>query len=124
MKIYLDLVLLLNFSFDFILLLSVSIILRRNANINRLLIGSFLGSLSILFLFIHINSFTLFIFKIIISVLMIITTFNYKNIRYFLKNFVFLYMSSIILGGFLYFLNINFAYKQNGLVFYHNGISI
>ena len=33
-------------------------------------------------------------------------------------------MSSILLGGFLYFLNIQFSYKQIGLVFYHNGLSI
>ena len=33
-------------------------------------------------------------------------------------------MSSIILGGFLYCLNIEFSYKQEGLVFYHNGLSI
>lgn len=124
MKIYLDLVLFLNFAFDFLLLLSVSIILKRNIKINNIIIGSFIGSLSILLLFININSFTLFIFKIIISILMILTTFKYKNIRYFIKNISFFYMSSIILGGFLYLLNIEFSYKNKGLVFYHNGLSI
>lgn len=29
-----------------------------------------------------------------------------------------------MLGGILYFLNIQFSYKQIGLVFYHNGLSI
>ena len=33
-------------------------------------------------------------------------------------------MSSIVLGGFLYFLNIQFSYKQQGLVFFHEGLSI
>lgn len=33
-------------------------------------------------------------------------------------------MSSILLGGFLYYLNIEFSYKQDGLVFYHHGLSI
>ena len=33
-------------------------------------------------------------------------------------------MSSIILGGFLYFFNIQFSYKNNGLVFYHDKLSI
>ena len=33
-------------------------------------------------------------------------------------------MSSIILGGFLYLLNIEFSYKNDGIVFYHNGLSI
>lgn len=124
MKIYLDLVLFLNFAFDFLLLLSVSIILKRNIKLNNIILGAFIGSLSILILFIKINSFTLFLIKILISILMILTTFKYKNIKYFIKNISFFYMSSIILGGFLYFLNIQFSYKNNGLVFYHNGLSI
>ena len=109
MKIYVDLVLLLNFAFDFILLLSVSILLRRMISINRLLLGAFIGSLSILLLFININSFTLFILKMFISVIMILVAFGYKSRKYFIKNIGFLYMSSIVLGGFLYFLNIQFS---------------
>ncbi|MDD3305325.1 MAG: sigma-E processing peptidase SpoIIGA [Bacilli bacterium] len=30
----------------------------------------------------------------------------------------------LFLGGFLYLLNVEFAYKQDGLIFYHNGLSI
>ena len=33
-------------------------------------------------------------------------------------------MASIVLGGFLYFLNIQFSYKQQGIVFFHNGLSV
>lgn len=124
MKIYVDLVLFLNFAFDFILLLSVSILLRRNANINKLLLGAFVGSLSILLLFVEINSLELFLLKIIISVLMILVSFGFKSIKYFFKNLGYFYMSSIVLGGFLYLLNVEFSYKQEGLVFFHNGLSI
>lgn len=124
MKIYVDLVLVLNFGFDFILLLSVSLLLRRMVSINRILLGAFVGSLSILFLFINISSFCLFLLKIIISIFMILITFGYKDKIYFLKNMGFLYMSSIVLGGFLYFLNVQFSYKQQGLVFFHEGLSI
>lgn len=124
MKIYLDLVLILNFIFDFLLILSVSIILRRNVKINRIMLGAFIGGLSILALFFKINSLTLFFFKFFISILMVLISFGFKNIRYTIKNIVFLYLSSMILGGFLYFLNIEFSYKHEGLVFFHNGLSI
>ena len=124
MKIYLDLVMILNFFFDFILLLSVSILLRRNANIYKLLLGSFLGGLSILFLFINISSIQLFIYKVIISIVMVLISFGYKSIKYTFKNLLYLYTASIILGGFLYFLNIEFSYKQTGLIFINNGLSI
>lgn len=124
MKIYVDLVLFLNFAFDFLLLLSVSVVLRRMVCINRILVGAFIGSLSILFLFIKINSIELFFLKIIISIVMIIVSFGFKSFKYFLKNIGYFYMASIVLGGFLYFLNIQFSYKQEGLVFFHEGLSI
>lgn len=124
MKLYLDLIFFLNFGFDFLLLLTVSVLLRRNASFKRLLLGAFIGALSIFCLFVQISSLELFLLKIFISILMIISTFSFKDISYFFKNMGYFYMASIILGGFLYYLNIEFSYKQNGLVFYHNGLSV
>jgi len=124
MKVYLDLVMILNFFFDFILLLSVSILLRRNVSVYKILLGSFVGGLSILYLFININSLQLFIFKIIISIIMVLISFGYKSLKYTFKNLLYLYTASIILGGFLYFLNIEFSYKNVGLIFINNGLSI
>ena len=124
MKIYIDLVLLLNFGFDLLLLISVALILRRQTDLKRLLISSSIGSITILSMFIELNSFLLFIIKILISLIMVYITFGYKNIKYTLKNLFYLYTSSIILGGFLYFLNLQFSYKNKGLAFYFNGLSI
>ena len=95
MKIYLDLVILLNFFLDFLLLTSVSLILKRNVRIYKLLLGAFTGGVSILFLFISISSFTLFLIKIIISVLMCLTSFGYKNIKYTFNNIIYLYVKNV-----------------------------
>lgn len=124
MKIYLDLVMILNFFIDFILLLTVSIILKRNVSIIRIMLGAFVGGISILFLFFDMNSITLFLFKIIISIFMILITFKFINIKYTLINLFYLYMTSIVLGGFLYLLNIEFSYKKVGIIFINNGFSI
>ena len=124
MTIYLDLVFLINFFFDLLLLVSVKLILKRNVRLYRQILGALFGSLSIFLLFIKINSIELLSFKILISLIMILISFGYKNIRYFFKNFVSLYIVSAILGGFLYFLNIQFSYKQEGLVFVNKGYSI
>lgn len=124
MKIYLDLIFLLNFSFDFILLLTVSIILRRNIKIRRLILGSIIGGLSTFLLFLDLNNIELFLYKLFISIIMLLITFKYKNIKYTIKNMEYLYITSIILGGFLYLLNIEFSYKRDGIIFYHNGLSI
>ena len=61
MKVYIDIVLIINYIFDFILLLSTSVILKRNISIKRIILGSLFGSLTILFLFIEISSFELLI---------------------------------------------------------------
>jgi len=124
MKIYLDLVFFLNFVFDFLLLITTSYILKRNVRLRKIFLGSLIGSVSIFLLFIKLNSFVLFLFKIIISVLMILVSFGFKNIRYTIKNFIYLYTTSIVLGGVLYFLNIQFSYKNEGLIFFHDGLSI
>ena len=55
---------------------------------------------------------------------MIVISFGYKNFNYTFKNFVYLYMNSMVLGGVLYFLNVEFSYKQVGLIFINNGLSI
>ncbi|NLL44580.1 MAG: sigma-E processing peptidase SpoIIGA [Mollicutes bacterium] len=124
MKIYLDLIFLLNFAFDFLLLLGVCILLRRNVKMIRLILSSFIGSLSIFLLFIKLTSLQLFLLKVIISIIMVLIAFGFKDFRYFLRNLFYLYTSSMILGGFLYYLNVEFSYKQEGLVFYHQGLSI
>jgi len=60
----------------------------------------------------------------VISFLMIRVSFPFKNARSFFKQVLYLYLVSIILGGALYFLNIQFSYKNSGVIFFHNGLSI
>lgn len=124
MKIYIDLVLFINFGFDLLLLFSVAILLRRQTSLRRLLLGALVGAVTILAMFIKISSFELFLLKIVISLLMVVITFGYRDYKYFLNNLFYLYTASIILGGFLYCLSQQFSYKNSGLVFYYNGLSV
>ena len=124
MKIYLDYILLINFSFDFILLFCVATILRRNIKLKNIILGALFGSLTTFILFLKVNSIQLFLIKLITSIIMVNITFKYKNFKYFFKNIIYLYIVSMFLGGTLYFLNIESSYKHNGLVFYHSGLSI
>lgn len=102
MKIYVDLLFLLNIGLDFILLTSISVILKRNVKLKRLITGSIFGSMTIIFLFIKLNSWQMLIIKIILGFLMVIITFGYKDIRYTFNNFYYLIVNSIIMGGGLY----------------------
>ena len=124
MTVYIDGVLFLNFYLDFLLLLTVVVILKRNVRIFRVILGAFVGSLTILVLFFEISSLELFFIKIYLSFLMCILCFGYHNLKMFLTNIFVFYIVSILLGGFLYFLNITFSYKSVGLVFINEGLSV
>ncbi len=124
MIVYLDLVFLLNLFFDFILLLTVNNTLKRNASLKRILSGSLFGSLSIFTLFIPMTTEILFVFKIMLSFFMCIITFGWKEKRYFIQNVSYFYMTSTILGGFLYYLNLTFSENQNGLMFTYENFKI
>ncbi len=124
MKVYVDLIFFLNFYLDFLLLMTTSVTLKRNTSIKRLLYGTFIGSSSIFFLFYNVNSILLFCFKLLIAILMMISTFQYKNLKYTLNKLGYFYMISVVLGGFLYYLNLEFSYTHVGLIFIHKGISI
>ena len=75
MKVYLDLVMFINFFLDFLLLLGVSILLKRNVKLGKIIFGAFIGGLSILILFFKMNSIELFLFKFVISIVMILVSF-------------------------------------------------
>lgn len=124
MKVYLDIIFLSNIIFDFIILLSTSIILKRKVNIFRIIIATLFGSLTLLILFIRMNQLELFLFKIIVSIFMIIISFGFKNIKYFIKNIYYMYLISMILGGFLTFVNNTLSNYNNGFLFLNSNTKI
>ena len=56
MIIYMDLILFLNFVIDLIILMVVGIVLKRKKNLTRIILGAFIGSLSVLFLLIKLSN--------------------------------------------------------------------
>ena len=99
----------LNFIYDSLLLLTVSITLKRNISLKRIFLGGLIGSLSTFIIFIPLNKYVLLLLKILVGLLMILITFKYKNLKYTFNNIIYLYMCSVILAGFLYFLKIEFS---------------
>ncbi len=124
MVIYLDLVFIINFILDLLLLLTVNIALKRYSKIYRLILGALFGSISLISLFLPFNTITLALLKLLMGLIMVLISFGYKNIKYTAYNLLYLYMTSIILGGFLYYLKDIFSYKKVGFSFYYNGLNI
>lgn len=55
---------------------------------------------------------------------MMLIAFGYKDLKYFLNNLGYFYMISVILGGFLYYLNLEFSYTHIGLIFINKELNI
>ncbi len=105
MKVYYEVIYCLNFLLDFMILFGTKRILKRKANCFRLLLGSLIGSFSIILLFIKMSSFQLLFFKLCFSSLMILISFGFSS---FFSNLGVFYMISFLLGGFFYGMDLSF----------------
>jgi len=119
--IYVDLVFLINFIMDFYIISGVKFLLKLDTKIFRILLGSLIGSFSLIFLFFSLSTTLLNLLKIFISILMVLVTFGkYK----FFNRLFYLYIISIFLGGSLYLINDSLGYEVSSGVFINNGYSI
>ena len=124
MTIYIDYIFFINFLFDLILLYGINIILKRNTSRTRLLLGSIFGGLTIFILFISINGYIYFFIKLLLGVIMLLITFSFKSFKYTFTNFIYLMLLSIILGGFLFFINNQLGNKSTGIILFTNGFNL
>ena len=122
MKIYIELVILINFIIDFILLFGICILLRRQTNLKRIILSSLVGSITIIVNYYNISNYYLLFIKIFISLIMVIICFKYKNIKYTFKNLFYLYTLSIFLGGSMYLVSTSIIQKYSELSFLKNGV--
>ena len=104
MNVYYEEIFILNYLLDFMILYGTKRILKRNNKMIRIFIGSSVGGLTTFLLFISISNFLLFFLKILTSILLVVITFGFKNI---IKNIIYFYLISVVLGGFCYLFEIN-----------------
>lgn len=121
MKIYVDLVLLTNFILDFFLLACVWKFQKKETKLYRLFFASFLGALSVLFLFLPLTKLSLFCLKVLTSFMMVYVSFPFFDVDEFLKDVICLYIFSVFLGGSLSLLT-SFTFEYDGLILLSNSI--
>ncbi|MGG3574395.1 sigma-E processing peptidase SpoIIGA [Bacillus gobiensis] len=100
MEIYLDVIWLLNFCFDLLLLSLTGKILKRNVKKFRLVLGALIGSGIVLIMF---TPFSWFVShpagKLAFSLLIVFAAFGFKRFRYFLQNWLTFFFVTFLLGG-------------------------
>lgn len=109
--IYLDELILLNFIIDFIILDFMSNILKLNIKFYRKVLACVFGEISIIYLFINISGKNLVIFKLLLGIIMNLICFGYNEIKSFIKNLLYFYIFSFLLGGTLYYFKIENLFK-------------
>ena len=104
-NIYVELVFILNFWIDFLLLLSVAIVLKKRISFFKLFFGSIIGGMSSFLLFFNFSSFSFNGFKFLICCLMIFVSFSFINFISFAETVFYFYLVSIILAGIIVLIN-------------------
>lgn len=109
--VYVDVIWLLNWLFDCLLLYWTAIILKRRVPYWRLLAGGFIGSLIIALAFTSYASWIDNIYmKFIFSIFMVLTVFGFIRIKTFIKSLATLYFITFLAGGILIGLHYLFSF--------------
>jgi stage II sporulation protein GA (sporulation sigma-E factor processing peptidase) len=104
MKIYIEFIFIINYLLDFMILFGTKRILKINSSNIRIILSSFIGMFTTIFIYISINKLLLFYIKIIISCLLILVSFGKNN---FIRNISYFYLVSIIIGGVIYLFDLD-----------------
>lgn len=105
--VYIDLLVLQDLIYNYVILFGVSILLKRITNIKKIFLSSTIGTIPLIFLFLNINNLLIFFISFLFSIIMSIITFNYKDILYTIKNIFYMYTTSIFIAGSINIININ-----------------
>lgn len=110
LAIYLDLIWLLNFLFDALLLLLCAVLLKRSFKWWRLLLGAFIGSLIVILLFTDAAPFAEhYGGKLTFSVVMVLVAFGFVRLRYLIESLLTFYFATFTVGGGLMGLHFMFS---------------
>lgn len=117
-ELYIDVLFMVNFMMDFILLLIVRQITKCPTTQLRIFAGSFIGALltCAVYLFSSDNIFVKFVlFHVIINVIIVKVGFRCKNLRIFMQSLITLYIAGFMLGGVVQYLQ---QYLKLGSLFF------
>ena len=100
MTIYLDIVLIENLCMNYIILFATAYLLKIKANHVRLILSAILGGIYSIQAYIGIMKiYSNFVFKIVLSILMVYIAYKPIKVKYLAKQIVFFYLVSFVFGG-------------------------
>lgn len=119
MCVYVDILIILNTLVNYFILLAVDKVLRIHSKRWHILLGSAVGGLSSLLLFLENLGIVMTLLKILTAILMTVVTFGIKPVRRLLKSIFLLFAITFLFGGLLFAIYIFF---DKDILIYSNGI--
>ena len=121
MTIYLDVVLIENLCMNYIILFATGYLLKIKMKQVRLIISATLGGIYSILAYMEIlEIYSNFIFKIILSIVMVYIAYKAQNIKQLAKQLIFFYLTSFVFGGcafaLLYFVKPQEILMRNGVL--------
>lgn len=105
--VYVDLLVIEDLIMNYCVLIGVGLILNRITNFKKIFLSSVVGCIPLTILFLNLDKIYLSLISLIFSIIMSLITFGYKDIKYTVRNIIYIYLVSIFLAGALSFININ-----------------
>ena len=120
MTVYVDIVFLENLCMNYIILFATAYILKVKKNHIRLIISSAIGAVySILAYMQIVDIYSNTFMKILLSILMVYTAYNAKNLKILAKQVIIFYLTTFVFGGsafpLLYFVKPQEIFIKNGM---------
>lgn len=121
MTIYIDVVLIENLIMNYVILLSVAIILKIKIKYIRILISSSIGGVYAIFSYISaLEIYSTIFLKLLLSIIMVYIAFYPQNIKKMCKELLIFYLTSFVFGGaafsLLYFIRPQDILMKNGML--------
>jgi len=106
--VYIDLLVIQDLIYNYVILLGVSLLLTRVTNFKKIFLSSVIGTIPLIFLFLNTDNQLNFLISFLFSIIMSVISFSYKDIIYTLKNIFYMHAISIFLAGSINLINVNF----------------
>ena len=107
---YIEDIIIDNLVINFTILFVTKKVLKLSARNAFLVLGSVLGTISVIFYTIfQIEGVKLLLFKIFVSILMVLVSFNYKSFKSFLLSYFSFLFTTALMGGICFFISFSFG---------------
>ena len=106
--VYVDLLVIEDLIMNYCVLIGTGLILNRITHLKKVFLSAVIGCIPLTILFLNLPKIYSSFISLIFSVIMSLITFGYKDIKYTIRNIIYIYLISIFLAGSLSFININF----------------